>query len=80
MATAFALVLASCAQLQTGLDIVKERACDDPLSVRHARAVLFDHLSGKVTGGTITGTAKLGFDCDRDGLPDNLGTWTPPSR
>lgn len=70
--------LAGCAEFQAGIDLVKERSCDDDLQVRFARVVLFDHLSGKATGGAIAGTGKLGFDCDGDGAPDNLGSWTAP--
>lgn len=73
-----AVLLTGCAQLGTGLEVIKSRACNDPLEVRFARQVMFNHLSGKATGGALTGGQAVGFDCNGDGIPDNLGRWSPP--
>ena len=68
LVTAALALLAGCAELNTGLAFVKDKACADPLQVRHARATLFSHLSGQ----TVT------LDCDNDGAPDALGSWVAP--
>ena len=68
LATAALALLAGCAELNTGIDIVRDKACADPLPVRHARATLFAHLSGQ----------QVSLDCDNDGAPDALGTWVAP--
>ena len=60
--------LGGCAELGAGMDIFMENACDDELKVRHARAVLFEKYS----------TQTVALDCDEDGKPDDLGTWTAP--
>ena len=71
----FALaLLAGCAQLQTGYEVVAEKVCNAPLQERFARKVIFDSFTKAVE----PGLPVTGVDCDGDGAADALGHWVAP--
>ena len=71
----FALaLLAGCAQLQTGYEVVAEKVCGAPLQERFARKVIFDSFTKAVP----PGEPVTGVDCDGDGAADALGRWVAP--
>jgi len=72
-AAALAL-LAGCAQLQTGYEVVAEKVCNAPLQERFARKVIFDSFTKAVS----PGEPVTGLDCDGNGAGDALGSWLPP--
>lgn len=77
--TAAALaLLAGCAQLQTGYEVVAEKVCAAPTAERFARKALFDSMTGRTE--IVDGAAVYGYDCDDDSKPDNLGSWRAPAK
>jgi hypothetical protein len=74
IAAAALALLAGCAQIQTGYEVVAEKVCSAPLQQRFARKVVFDGFTKAVP----PGDPVTGADCDGDGAADALGSWLPP--
>jgi hypothetical protein len=74
IAAAMLALLAGCAKLGTGYEVISEKVCGAPTQERFARKILFDSFTKTVP----PGQAVTGVDCDGDGAADPLGYWSPP--
>ena len=70
LAAAMLTLLTGCETIDQGVNIFVEYSCGDPAAVRMGKLLVFNGY---------TGAGIEALDCDGDGKPDDVGTYTPPA-